>query len=187
MNPEQPQVGQTSASDQDLLENNEVVMDIVRRHWIGLAYIFISAFIGLFAVLAVVLLAMGDIRSNTSPEAVSLMVGLGVIILGVIGFMMLLIVYIYRRSQIILTDKSLVTIVQRGLFNRKVSRLSMSNVEDVSCEQKGLLPTVFNYGTLTVQTAGQEDNFVFPFCPKPNHYAEEMLEARQKYVNPRGE
>jgi uncharacterized membrane protein YdbT with pleckstrin-like domain len=182
MNPQRPQIGQTSQSDEDLLENNEVVMDIVRRHWIGMAYILVSAFIGLFAVVAVAVLAMGDINNATSSDSFKLIAGLGVILLGVVGFMTLLIIYVYRRSQIILTDKSLVTIVQRGLFNRKVSRLSMSNVEDVSFEQKGLLPTIFNYGTLTVQTAGQEDNFIFPFCPRPNHYAEEMLEARQRYA-----
>jgi len=183
MNPQQPQIGQASTSDEDLLENNEIVMDIVKRHWIGMAYILVSALVGLLAVVAVAVLAMGDIKNATSSDSFKLIAGLGIIVLGIVGFMTLLIIYVYRRSQIILTDKSLVTIVQRGLFNRKVSRLSMSNVEDVSCEQKGLLPTIFNYGTLTVQTAGQEDNFIFPFCPRPNHYAEEMLQARQRYVN----
>jgi hypothetical protein len=96
---------------------------------------------------------------------------------------MILISWIYRQSQIILTDKSLVYVTQNGLFNRKISRLSMSNLEDVSSEQRGILPTMFNYGTLTVQTAGEQDNFIFPFCPRPNHYAEEMLEARQKYAD----
>jgi len=180
---EQPQIGEVSTAKDDLLEDDEVVVDIVRRHWIGLIYILIAAFIGLLAVLAVVLLSMGDIRSSTSSESFSLIAGLAVLVLGMVGFMMLLIIYIYRKSQLILTDRSLVEIVQRGLFNRKVSRLSMSNVEDVTCEQKGLLPTMFNYGTLTVQTAGEKDNFIFAFCPKPNQYAEEMLEARQKYAD----
>src|SRR5665213_1396204 len=114
MNPQQPQVGQASQLDNDLLENNEVVVDIVHRHWIGLAYIFISAFVGLFAVLAVALLTFSDIRNTTSSEALSLIVGIGVLILGIVGFMMLIIVIVYRKSQIILTDRSLVTIVQRG-------------------------------------------------------------------------
>jgi uncharacterized membrane protein YdbT with pleckstrin-like domain len=75
-----------------------------------------------------------------------------------------------------------VQIIQRSLFNKKVSRLSMSNVEDVNAEQKGIIASMLGYGTLTVQTAGEEDNFVFSFCPNPNFYAEKILEARQAYV-----
>lgn len=178
-----PQIGQSSHSEDDLLENNEVVVDIVKRHPIGLIYIFLAAFAGLFAVIAVAGLSFSDTFRQSSSESVGLVAGIAVLVLGLVGFMMLIIISVYKKSQIILTDRSLVTIVQRGIFNRKVSRLSMSNVEDVSCEQKGLLPTMFNYGTLTVQTAGEEDNFIFPFCPRPNHYAEEMLAARQHYAD----
>jgi hypothetical protein len=41
---------------------------------------------------------------------------------------------------------------------------------------------MFNYGTLEIQTAGTEDNFVFPFCPTPNKYADQIIEARQNYA-----
>jgi hypothetical protein len=58
----------------------------------------------------------------------------------------------------------------------------MSNVEDVNVQENGFLPTILNFGTLTVETAGEEDNFIFPMCPSPNHYAEIILEARQKYA-----
>lgn len=183
MYPKHPEIGQSSQSKSDMLEDDEVVVDVVKRHWIGLVYIFLAAFIGLFAVLAVVALSIGDIKSSASSGTFGVIAGAGVLILGVVGFIMLLIVYIYRQSKLVLTDRSLVEVVQRGLFNRKVSRLSMSNLEDVTCEQKGLLPTIFNYGTLTVQTAGEKDNFIFAFCPRPNFYAEEMLEARQKYAD----
>jgi hypothetical protein len=56
-------------------------------------------------------------------------------------------------------------------------------VEDVSAEQKGFLPTFFNYGTLVVQTAGEMENFVFPYCPNPNKYADRILDARQAYAD----
>jgi uncharacterized membrane protein YdbT with pleckstrin-like domain len=98
-------------------------------------------------------------------------------------FILFLATYIYRQSMLIVTDKSLIQIMQRGLFVRKVSRLSMSNVEDVSAEQRGILPTIFNYGTLTIQTAGERENFLFPYCPSPNLYADRVLDARQAYAN----
>jgi hypothetical protein len=58
----------------------------------------------------------------------------------------------------------------------------MSNVQDVTAEHNGFLPTIFGYGTMTTETAGEEDNFVFAWCPTPDIYAERILDARQKYV-----
>jgi predicted GNAT family acetyltransferase len=58
----------------------------------------------------------------------------------------------------------------------------MSNVQDVAAEHKGFLATIFNFVTLTVQTAGEEDNFIFPYCPNPDFYADKILEARQAYA-----
>jgi uncharacterized membrane protein YdbT with pleckstrin-like domain len=76
----------------------------------------------------------------------------------------------------------LVQIIQKSLFIRKISRLSFSNVEDVTAEQRGILASIFNYGTLLIQTAGTEDNFEFKYCPTPNKYADEIIEARQRYA-----
>jgi hypothetical protein len=90
--------------------------------------------------------------------------------------------YIYRQSKLLVTDRSLVQIMQKTLFIRKVSRLSMSNVEDVSEEQRGILPSIFNYGTLTVQTAGTMENFVFTLCPNPTALADRIIEAREAYA-----
>ena len=96
--------------------------------------------------------------------------------------MLLAAVYVYHKSSLTLTNKSCVQLVQRTLFNKKISRLSMSNVEDVNVEQKGVISSMLGFGTLTIQTAGEEDNFVFTFCPSPNTYAEKVIEARQAYV-----
>jgi hypothetical protein len=58
----------------------------------------------------------------------------------------------------------------------------MANVEDVTAEQKGILATIFGYGTLMVQTAGERENFTFYYCPDPNTYASRIIEAHQTYV-----
>jgi hypothetical protein len=76
----------------------------------------------------------------------------------------------------------LAQITQRSLVNRKISQLSLANVEDSHAEQRGILPTIFNYGTLTIQTAGEMENFIFTLCPNPTKYAEEILEAHQNYA-----
>ena len=54
-------------------------------------------------------------------------------------------------------------------------------------DRKGFFSTMFDYGTLTIETAGAVDNFVLTYCPHPDHYAKEILEARQKVRSMRHE
>lgn len=175
-----------SAPEQKLIEPGEHLVTTIRRHPIGLFAIYGEMGISIIAVAAIVGLAIFSFlkESSTSTKGA---IGAGFILM--VGFLVALFLisaYIYRTCRLIVTDKSVVLILQRTLFNKKISRLSMSNVEDVNLEQNGILPTMFNYGTLIIQTAGEVDNFVFPFCPKPDEYANRILEARQQYVRAYG-
>lgn len=166
-----------------LLESDEQVLAVVRKHWAGLAGIIVTSFVALIALLILAVVLGTDSSTQIDRSTYTLIMAVGLLVIGIILFMLLLISYIYRQSRLTITDRSLLQIVQSGLFNRKVSRLSMSNVEDVSVQENGFLPTILNFGTLTVETAGEEDNFIFPMCPYPNRYAETILEARQKYAD----
>jgi len=41
---------------------------------------------------------------------------------------------------------------------------------------------MMNYGTLKIETAGEQTNFSFTFCPNPNHCAKVILDAREKML-----
>lgn len=172
-----------AGGDDDLLEPGEHILTEVRRHTIGIAAIYIEAVLAIAAIVAVAIFAGKAVEDNVSGQARDLVLGAAVLVIALVVLIVMAAVYVYRQSRMFVTDRSLVQVLQRGLFNRKVSRLSMSNVEDVSADQAGLLPSMFDYGTLTVQTAGERDNFIFPWCPKPNHFAERILEARQAYAD----
>lgn len=167
---------------EDMLEEGECVLKIVHRSFIGLIGIYL---VGIIAVVAMFVLLVtispGTFEtqsSNISPQLGAIMV-LGAVLLVLILFTS---TYIYRQSMLLITDRSLVQVVQKSLFIKKVSRLSMSNVEDVSEEQRGILASIFNFGTLMVQTAGAAENFIFTLCPTPSHYADMIIEARQAYA-----
>lgn len=165
------------------LDADEHVVTIVHRSFIGLVFIYLEALGAVAALLALAILAFPDLFSELSANSNMLLGAAVVFAMALIFFILFLATYIYRQSLLIVTDKNLIQILQKGLFVRKISRLSMSNVEDVTAEQKGILPTIFNYGTLMVQTAGEMDNFIFPYCPNPNKYADQILDARQAYAN----
>jgi uncharacterized membrane protein YdbT with pleckstrin-like domain len=84
----------------------------------------------------------------------------------------------YYLSLQIVTDKRLIDIDQTGLFRREVNELSLDRIEDVSYRQNGIWGAIFNFGTVSVQTAAEvatESNqskaltggFVFQNVPAP--------------------
>lgn len=169
-------------SDEKFIEPGEQLVTVVHRHAIGIVGIYIEMLGGIATIIIVAALVVAGIFGTTSKTVNGLVAAGAVLVIGFIVALLIISLYVYRQSKIIVTDQSLVSVVQKALFGRKIARLSMSDVEDVTAEQGGLLPTMFNYGTLTIQTAGEEDNFVFPLCPNPNNFADQILEARQAYV-----
>jgi len=177
-----PLAGASARRDEDMLEPGECVLTVVHRSFIGLLGIYLVATAAIVAILALV---VGLSPDTFNTDSVNISPALSAII--IVGATLLVLIlftatYIYKQSRLLVTDRSLVQVMQKTLFNKKVSRLSMSNVEDVSEEQRGFLASFFNYGTLTVQTAGTEDNFIFTLCPNPTKLADRIIEARQAYA-----
>jgi hypothetical protein len=56
---------------------------------------------------------------------------------------------------------------QKGMFTRKVSELRYSRIQDVTTEVVGFLPTILNYGDVKIQTAAEEDEFLFRTVSDP--------------------
>lgn len=171
-----------SPIEASLLEPGEQIVTIVHRHPIGIIIIYLETLAAIIAILAVVFLAAPSFLDNVSGQTYNLLLAGIIMVIALLSLILFVATYIYRQSRLIVSDKSLIQIIQKGLFVRKISRLSMSNVQDVSADHNGFLATIFGFGTLTVETAGEEDNFVFPYCPTPDDYSERILEARQKYI-----
>lgn len=74
---------------------------------------------------------------------------------------------IYYLNVQIITDRRIVDIDQVGLFFHEISELHIANIEDVTSDISGVLGTVFNYGDVFVQTAGNTERFEFSDVPNP--------------------
>ncbi len=86
----------------------------------------------------------------------------------------------------ILTDDHFVEIAQSGLFSRKVSQLSLDKIQDVSADQKGMVNTMFNLGTVDIQTAGDMPNFNIELVPDPNGIAQKVMQIEEEYCERMG-
>lgn len=170
------------ASKRDVLIEGEHLISIVKRHFLGLVTIYLGATAVVLSFLALLILAVPEIFSTFTEEGAFFSTVVIASVIFLLAFVLMVATYIYRQSKLLLTDQSLVQITQRGLFIRKISRLSLSNVEDVTAEQRGVLANLFNYGTLVVQTGAEKKNFTFSWCPNPNRYADRIIEARQRYA-----
>lgn len=169
-------------SDSDMLEPNEQIIAVVHRHIIGVVGLYLGVIGALIAILLFVATVTPNIFSSLSNQSYRLLLGGIVLAVAILIFFLFVSTYVYRQSRLIITDRSLVQMIQKSLFIKKISRLNFANVEDVSAEQRGILSTIFGYGTLRIQTAGASENFIFNFCPSPNKYADIIIEARQLYA-----
>lgn len=81
----------------------------------------------------------------------------------------------YYFDIVIITDRRIIDIRQKGLFARDIYELDILHIEDVSAKTTGILPTIFRYGDVYVQTAGTSPNFTFKSVPNPGKISRQIM------------
>ena len=66
-----------------------------------------------------------------------------------------------------ITNQRIIYVRQDGFFARDISEQRLDKVQDATSEIHGVMSTVFNYGTVQVQTAAELERFSFDQVPKP--------------------
>jgi uncharacterized membrane protein (DUF485 family) len=164
-----------------VLRPGERVICEIKRHPFGILSMYFSGAVAI--VIAVVLAAFAPQFINTGTDITTMaMVGAAIIIVGV-ALMLWVATFVYWQNRWIVTDDSITQITQDGLFGRRVSQLSMENLEDITVDKSGIIQTMLNFGTLKAETAGEHSKFTFPFCPDPSSYARKILEVHETFIH----
>lgn len=167
------------------IDNDEVKIADIRRHFFGLFLIYLQTVLGLGLSLGLIAFLLPGVLGNSGLT--NSIIGLLTLIIAVLAVVfMILATKIYNSNQLIVTDIHVTQVLQVGLFHRKVSELGMNNIEDVTSDKHGIFPTIFNYGILKIETAGEQNNFVFKYCPNPDAYAKALQDARVAFRNKHG-
>jgi hypothetical protein len=58
------------------------------------------------------------------------------------------------------TEKRIIAVDQRNIFDRGISNLRFDKIQDVTIDVRGFIPTFLDFGNIKVQTAS-EDNYDF--------------------------
>lgn len=87
---------------------------------------------------------------------------------------------LYSNNVIFVTSEKIAQILYINLFNKKISQLSIGDVQDVTVTQKGILAHIFNYGTLVIETAGEQQNYNFTYIPEPYKNSKLIVGAHER-------
>ncbi len=80
----------------------------------------------------------------------------------------------------IITDKYIIDIEQRALFFRSITKQEIIRIQDVTSEVRGIIPTIFNYGDVHIQTAGAQERIIFHKVPNPNSVVATVLKILEE-------
>lgn len=168
------------------LSDGEYVILDVKRHPIGLVPPFAIA--GILLILSYVFAQNYRAILQNAPINLSLNSEIWVIF-AIIGFVSLVLLglyvayYVYTRNRFILTNESVIQHLQTGLFYSTEQTVSLSNIEDASFTQKGIMEHLFNYGSIRLSTEGDETTYRFSYVANPKKHIAILNNAVESFKN----
>lgn len=161
---------------------NERVILLLRRHWTVLA-VDISQMVFMLIVPPIVfsvILIMTDYSLVPGTvQFVALVLGMSLYYLFTfLGYFQNFVDY--HLDIWVVTDQRILSMEQSGLFRRTTSELSILRVQDVTSTIKGKVETFLDYGDVFIQTAGQQERFIFEQVPHPAEVAKVVLQVHDR-------
>lgn len=168
-------------------DDQEVIIGESGRHPIGVIVIFLNGLFLLFLVLTFLFFSISQQDSfldrfstteNLDASGPLTLIAFFLAFLLTVGTF--LAAYVYVHNYIILTNRKVVLISTRNIFARRISQLSIGDVQDVTIAQDTLLSRIFKYGTVNIETAGEQANFSFAYAATPFDCAKAIVDAHEK-------
>lgn len=163
-------------------DSDERVILIARRTIFGVLHYVVAAILALAAYLYVVFqLGLNPEYFNRINLSLPMTFAIISALLLLIETVIYLVVRVYTGNILTLTTESIVQHLQLTPFANKTSQLGLDDIEDVTITQPGFLASLLNYGTLTVETAGEQQNFIFPFAHNPPRISRAIIAAKEQF------
>jgi len=169
-------------SQRILLEENERIIAIVRKHWFILLAKTILPLVLMFLPFFVYVLA----QDNQIIQGVFSALERGASVALFLSALWVLIMWIaiftawtdYYLDIWTVTNLRIIAIDQRGLFSRSIASFRYERLQDVNIEINGIIATFLDFGRLEAQTAGHGvSEFIFNGAPQPRETKARILDA----------
>ncbi len=89
-------------------------------------------------------------------------------------------VYLRLQEKLVLTNESIFQVLQPSLFSNKISQVGLDHIADVTIHQD-LLGNLLGYGSIVIETPGEQNNYVYYYLPHPRKSAREIIEAQEDF------
>ena len=170
------------------LSEGEFVINAVRRHPIGLIIpLTIGALLISFALSILFNYAGFAEFFNLDGDLASVgNVAIPILLFCIlIGLGMFVVYYVYINNKFFLTNESVIQEIQISLFSRLEQTVSLSNIEDASYTQQGIIQHLFNYGSIRLSTEGDETTYRFTYVANPKMHIATLNNAVEAFKNGR--
>lgn len=173
LNPEQYFPGQQSS---------EKVFLFIRRHWlVMLPEIIVGTVLAIFPMVLLIAFSLAGLAPFDPPARNFTVLLLPAFYLSLATWLFIRWLEYYLDIAMV-TNERLVDVEQSSLFKRSISELNLTVVQDVSATRKGILETLFDFGDVMIQTAGDRENFLFRSIPHPNEMAQKIIGLQEAAI-----
>ncbi len=167
-------------------DDQEKLVYEIRKHPFGLFLIYFTGLFISFAIMfalfgAAFVLRKDPLELGAQGSAVQpVLVIVGVVLVLMALLMTFIGAYIYQSNVVLVTSEKITQVVYRTIFDRKISQLSIGDTQDVTVSQTGVFARIFHYGTLVLETAGEQQNYTFTFVPNPYEASKAIVQAHEE-------
>ncbi len=149
----------------------EEILEVIKRHWIVYIMVWVFFLIGIIItfILFIVL--------NFTP--VSILIN--------VVFWMFFSIFLYiewlnhELDMYVVSNNRVIWINQISFLNRAVSECNLWQVQEVNSKTAWLFANIFNYWTLSIQTAWNATTLMMDFAPDPIQKARKILNIVDDY------
>ncbi len=161
------------------LDEDEQVLLQVRKHW----FILITQMLSIFVVSIAPIVAWMALEYAAVAAKIAFAVNTNMLTSFFTGWLILSWMALfsvwtnYYLDVWTITNKRLITVDQRGLFNRNTGSFRLERLQDINVSIKGIIATFLDYGDLRAETASEDQEFVARCIPKPQEMKALILRA----------
>lgn len=172
------------------LSEGEFIISAVDRHPIGLIGIWVAVGAIIMALIALAVI-LTSVSSSSQVDTSTTMPSMAILAIPIILISLLALLFgfiatiVYNANRFYLTNESVIQHIQTSLFSKREQTVSLSNVEDASFSQNGIMPHLFNYGLIRLSTEGDETTYRFSYASSPKQQIATLNNAVEAFKNGR--
>lgn len=167
-------------------QKTEVMLCFCRKHWIVLLphflgfFIFIAALVYFFAQVSDV-----SITQIFSPQLYRAIAALVTIGLTYYIHRFFLRFFNYYLQTTLITNYRVIELHQTLYFVRQRNSIDLPEIQDVIINREGVIPTLLNFGEITITLSSAHATKIFHCLPNPDYFFRKINKTKREYITRR--